>query len=85
MSWAAKTEEKRRLEKLYRERTAFYGVYHNDLRGGILVKGYPYSTNHPNTKKWFRRHSNRKVRRNETDILTRAEHKKHFDLWWTLY
>jgi hypothetical protein len=81
----AKVEEKRRLEKLKHEHTSFYGVYHNDKRNGILTKGYPYSTNHKNMKKWFRRLSNRKFRRKEDDILNGGQHKKHFDLWWTLF
>jgi hypothetical protein len=52
------------------------------------MKGYPYSTNHKNLKKWFRRFSNRKFRRgkNESeDVLNRNQHKKNFDLWWTLF
>lgn len=81
----AKMEEKRRLEKLRSERTAFWGVFPNRKRNETLVKGYPYSTNHKNIKKWFRRHSNRKFRRNEDDILNGNQHKKHFDLWWTLF
>ena len=87
MSHLAKVEEKKRLEKLYHERSPkhFWAIYHNDKRGGILEKGYPYSTNHKNVKKWFRRQSNRRVRRSEDDILGRAEHKKHFDLWWMLW
>ena len=81
----AKMEEKRRLEKLRSERTSFWGVFHNDKRNGILTKGYPYSTNHKNMKKWLRRIGNRKFRRNENDILNGGQHKKHFDLWWSLF
>jgi hypothetical protein len=86
MNHLAKAEEKRRLEKLYLANNP--GMYHNDKRGGILMKGYPYSTNHKNLKKWFRRFSNRKFRRgkNESeDVLNRNQHKKNFDLWWTLF
>lgn len=89
MNHLAKAEEKRRLEKLYQETSTRYPwTYHNDKRGGILVKGYPYSTNRKNKKKWFRRFSNRKFRRgkNESeDVLNRNQHKKNFDLWWTLF
>ena len=81
----AKMEEKRRLKKLKHEHTNFYGVYHNDKRNGILTKSYPYSTNHKNVKKWLRRMGNRKFRRNENDILNGGQHKKHFDLWWSLF
>ena len=54
MSHLAKVEEKKRLEKLYHERSPmhFWTVFHNDKRGGKLEKGYPYSTNHKNEKKW---------------------------------
>ena len=69
----AKMEEKRRLEKLKHEHTNFYGVFHNDKRNGILTKGYPYSTNHKNMKKWLRRIGNRKFRRNDNDILRRQQ------------
>lgn len=87
MSWASKAEEKRRLEKLMGGTSNFFigPVYHNDKRGGYLLRAYPYSTNHTNNKKWWRRHANRKFRRNETDILGGALHKRNFDLWWTLY
>lgn len=88
MSWQAKAEEKRRLEKLYDETKTGYGVgcYHNDKRGGILMRYYPYSTNHDNNKKWWRKHSNRRFRRNwKDDILNGNLHKRSFDLWWTLY
>ena len=89
MNWKSKREEKRRLEKLYEEiRNRYPGPYRDDRRGGIIKKGYPYSTNHKNVKKWFRRFSNRKFRRgkNESeDVLNRNQHKKNFDLWWTLY
>lgn len=87
MSWLAKKVEKQRMKKLYDETKTWYGCgcYHNDKRGGVLTRAYPYSTNHANMKKWWRRHSNRKFRRNETDILNGALHKRGFDLWWTLY
>ena len=86
MNWKSKREEKRRLEKLYEETRTYYacGVYQNDKRDGILARVYPYSTGHPNNKKWWRRHSNRKYRRNKNEFLNRGEHKKIFDLWWTL-
>ena len=89
MNWKSKREEKRRLEKLYEEiRNRYPGPYRDDRRGGIIKKGYPYSTNHKNVKKWFRRMANRKFRRNKNDseeVLSRNQHKKNFDLWWTLY
>ena len=89
MNHLAKEEHKRRLEKLYRATSTHYpGTYHNDKRGGILEKGYPYSTNHKNVKKWFRRMANRKFRRGKNeneDVLNRNQHKKNFDLWWTLF
>lgn len=92
MSWAAKAKEKQILEKLYCKTRYYAGIYRNDKRGGLLVRGYPYSTNHDNVKKWWRKHSNRKFRRystnmkeEEMDILNRGYHKKQFDLWWTLY
>lgn len=82
-------EEKRRLEKLYEETNNWIGsgVYRNCKREDTLTRAYPYSTNHKNVKKWFRRFSNRKFRRgkNESeDVLNRNQHKKNFDLWWTL-
>lgn len=91
MKWSAKMEEKRRLEKLYWKTCAGgcyteSGAYKSDRRGGRIIRVYPYSTNHSNVKKWFRRHSNRKFRRNnQEDILRGNQHKKQFDLWWTLY
>ena len=88
MRWEAKREEKRRMEKLYNETNALYarGCYRNDQ--GMFVRWYPYSTNHDNNKKWWRRYSNRKFRRGKSrqeDVLNRAFHKRQFDLWWTLY
>ena len=90
MSWAAKAKEKQILENLYSESRFYAGVYRNEKRGGVLRRGYPYSTNHDNNKKWWRKHSNRKFRRTkekgeEMDILNRGYHKKQFDLWWTLF
>lgn len=81
----AKMEEKRRLEKLQAERTAFWGVFPNRKRNNFLTKGYPYSTNHGNNKKWHRRQSNRRFRRTEEDILNGNQHKKQYDLWWKLF
>lgn len=89
MNHLAKEEHKRRLEKLYMETGNRYpGPYRDDKRGGIIKKGYPYSTNHKNVKKWFRRFSNRKFRRGKNEneeVLNRNQHKKNFDLWWTLF
>ena len=90
MNHLAKEEHKRRLEKLYNETGKHFigpGAFMNDKRG-IFERGYPYSTNHKNIKKWFRRMANRKFRRGKNeneDILARSEHKKNFDLWWKLY
>ena len=91
MNHLAKEEEKRRLEKLYNKTGRFLigpGAFKNDKRGGVLTRGYPYSTNHKNIKKWFRRHSNRKFRRGKNEnenLMNGNQHKKHFDLWWTLF
>ena len=89
MKWSAKQEEKRRLKKLYDETGKFScapGAFRNDKRGGILERGYPYSTNHKNIKKWLRRRSNRKNRRRaDEETLQRNQHKKQFDLWWELF
>lgn len=90
MSWNAKKEENRRLKKLYKETGMKWfglgpGAYHNSRRNDVLTRCYPYSTNHDNVKKWWRKHSNRRFRRNEKDILNRSLHKKSFDLWWKLY
>lgn len=89
MNHLAKEEHKRRLEKLYMElRNRYPGPYRDDKRGGIIKKGYPYSTSHKNVKKWFRRMANRKFRRGKNeneDVLNRNQHKKNFDLWWTLF
>ena len=87
MSWKSKSEEKRRMEKLYNlTGVSFWsGAFKNQYRNDTLTKEYPYSTNHPNVKKWWRRYSNRKYRRNKDELLNRCEHKKIFDLWWTLF
>lgn len=88
MSWRAKEKEKRRLKRLYGTGWSYWGpVYRNDRRGGYLCRAYPYSTNHGNNKKWWVKHSNRRFRRRKNewdDILQRSQHKKTFDLWWTL-
>jgi hypothetical protein len=97
MNWKSKREEKRRLEKLYKdfgEHSYCRGVWKDKSengkrkRGGTVFRIYPYSTNKKNVKKWFRRFSNRKFRRgkNESEnVLNRNQHKKNFDLWWTLF
>ena len=83
MGHRAKMEEKRRLRKLY-EKTGGYlnGCYIGS--DGVIRRWWPYSAN-CNKKKDFRRISNRKFRRNKTEILNGGLHKKQFDLWWTLY
>lgn len=91
MSWRGKTEEKRRMEKKYKEQSdrwfIFNGVYRDDNRG-IFRRAYPYSTNHDNVKKWFRRFGNRVARRrldvSEDVIREKSGHKKIFDLWWKI-
>lgn len=91
MSWRGKTEEKRRMEKKYKEQSdrwfIFNGVYRDDIRG-IFRRAYPYSTNHDNIKKWFRRFGNRVARRrldvSEDVIREKSGHKKIFDLWWKI-
>ena len=91
MNHLAKAEEKRRLEKLESKAGSDNWcsvAYRNDKRGGVLKKAYPYSTNHKNMKKWFRRLSNRKFRRGKNEneeLLNGNQHKKKFDLWWTLF
>ena len=93
MNHLAKAEEKRRLEKLYWEtcaggRYTESGAYKSNRRDGRIIRVYPYSTNRKNVKKWFRRFSNRKFRRGKNeneDVLNRNQHKKNFDLWWTLF
>ena len=91
MSWRGKTEEKRRMEKKYKEQSdrwyIFNGVYRDDNLG-IFRRAYPYSTNHDNVKKWFRRFGNRVARRrldvSEDVIREKSGHKKIFDLWWKI-
>ena len=87
MSWNAKREEKKRMRRLHDQTRDKYatGCFIDDK--GVYRRWYPYSTNHDNVKKEFRRISNRKFRRiqNEDVPLERQAHKKTFDLWWTLY
>ncbi len=93
MSWRAKRMEQRRLEKLYEETGRRWygpGAYRSDKKGGRLCRSYSCTHSHPNIKKWFRRYSNRRFRRNKNeywreDILQRGQHKKSFDLWWTMW
>jgi outer membrane receptor protein involved in Fe transport len=59
-----------------------YGAYRDE--NGVLRRWWPYSSNN-NTKKDFRRISNRKFRRKKNEILNGGLHKKQFDLWWTLF
>lgn len=86
MNWFGKKEEKRRMKRLFEESGKWYrGCYRNDKRNGVFTRAYPYSTNRKNFKKWLRRQSNRKFRRNEGEILNGCFHKKQYDLWWELY
>ena len=86
MSHRRKTDEKRRLQKIYDETKSFYrcGVYEDDR--GLLRRWYVYSSN-ANTKKQFRRISNRVYRRKDHEEigLGRSDFKKIFDLWWKVY
>jgi len=83
MRYGAKIEEKRRLEKLFRKTGGYLnGAYRDE--NGVLRRWWPYSANN-NTKKDFRRISNRKFRRKKDEILNGGLHKKQFDLWWTLF
>lgn len=88
MSWRAKRMEKRRLEKLLSETGGYLNGAFRD-RNGVIRRWWPYSANN-NTKKDFRRISNRRFRRRKNeywreDILQRSQHKKSFDLWWELW
>ncbi len=88
MSWRSKRMEKRRLEKLLSETGGYLNGAYRD-RNGVIHRWWPYSANN-NTKKDFRRISNRRFRRRKNeywreDILQRNGHKKSFELWWTLY
>ena len=83
MSHRAKMEEKRRLEKLLGETGGYLNGCFRDSKG-VLRRWWPYSSNANNKKHW-RRISNRKFRRDESEALNGGLHKKTFDLWWTLY
>ena len=94
MSWRGKTEEKRRLQKLYKDSGAMHwsGPVYKDEDRGVLKKWYPYSTNHDNIKKYWKTHTSRLVRRRingrreeDEERMNRNGHKKIFDLWWTLF
>lgn len=91
MSWWGKTEEKRIMERKYKEHKDSYWIFngiYKDHKRGIFRRAYLYSTNHDNIKKWFRRFGNRVARRklsgNEDVIQEKSGHKKLFDLWWKI-
>lgn len=83
MNHNSKMEQKRRDEKNLVEVGAHYwGGYFKESDGRI-VHIYPYSSNY-NRKKWYRRHANRLVRRDE-DYLQRCGYKKRFSVMYALY
>ena len=87
VSWSAKQKEKQRLKRLHEQTKTWYGTGCFLDKKGVLRRYYPYSTNHDNLKKAFRRISNRKFRRMSIDSVPtrRNGHKLVFDLWWELY
>ena len=84
MSHRSKIEEKKRLEKLYHKTGGYLnGAYIDDR--GVYRRWWPYSSNN-NKSKYYRKITNKKVRRMRYDIvLNGGQYKKIFDLWWTLF
>ena len=86
MSHRRKADEKRRLQKVYDETKNYILCGVDKDRRGVLFRWYPYSSN-VNTKKQYRRMSNRVYRRKDHEEigLGRSDFKKVFDLWWKVY
>ena len=82
MSHRRKSEDKRRLKKLYEETKHQYGtgVWYNDKKNRFIR----YSCH--NT--WLKRHCSKITRTRMKNILensnSKAEYKKIFDYWWIL-
>lgn len=83
MSYHRCQEDKRRLRKLYNKTKNDWGsgVWYDDKKKRYIRI---YLSNVSGHSKYWRRVSNKKVRK--TKILLRYnQYKKVFDYWWTLY
>ena len=80
MSHRRKRQEQRKLKRLYEKTRHSYGagaVYDKDKN--IYIRWYA-----PRVGKYFRRISNRKIRKMKC-LPNGNSYKKAFDYWWTLY
>ena len=80
MSYHRKLEDKRRLKKL--ADTNQYGTAYWDTKKQRYIRVYLTKTTGFN--KFFKRHSNKRVRCAKNIVFGR-HYKKVFDYWWNLY
>ena len=84
MSHRRKVEDLRRLKKLCEATNGYCVGAYIDNRG-VYRRWWPYSSN-VNKKKYYRRVTNRRIRKlDDGIILNGGLYKKIFDLWWTLF
>lgn len=84
MSYRRSQEQKRRLHKLYLETKNYYGcgVWFDENKQ-IYVRYYSSGKKSGKTK-FYRRVSNKKVRKSE-EVFSYNQYRKLFDYWWTLF
>ena len=83
MSHRRKIEDKRRLKKLYNETRTLYGSgAYFDKDAGRYIR---YSAGGVGRRRWFKRQSNKSVRRHKDASLKGNQYRRVFDYWCSLF